>query len=95
MKYPFDKESIVNYILSLERENGSWAGDIWGEEDTRFVYCALSGLSLLGCLDRIKGLDKVLNYIQDCSNFDGGYGSMPGSESHAGQGIKKLFSIYF
>lgn len=30
-------------------------------------------------------LDKTLEFIQSCQNFDGGYGTVPGSESHSGQ----------
>lgn len=86
-KWPIEeiKEKVSNYIISLIKENGAVAGDSWGEEDTRFVYCAVSGLSLLGSLNKFTFIDKTLEYIQSCCNFDGGYGSMPGAESHAGQ----------
>lgn len=30
-------------------------------------------------------VDKAVDYIQSCANFDGGYGTSPGAESHAGQ----------
>jgi geranylgeranyl transferase type-2 subunit beta len=30
-------------------------------------------------------VDKAIRYLQDCANFDGGYGVCPGAESHAGQ----------
>lgn len=30
-------------------------------------------------------LDMALNYITRCQNFDGGYGTVPGAESHSGQ----------
>ena len=67
--------TTTNYILNLyNEENGSFAGDIWGEEDTRFVYCAISGLKLLGSMNQFKSVLKTLEYIQSCRNFDGGYG---------------------
>lgn len=77
-------EDIVNFIVSLQQEDGSFAGDHWGEIDTRFSYCALSALSLLSSMDRID-LAKAVEYIASCQNLDGGFGSMMGAESHAGQ----------
>jgi geranylgeranyl transferase type-2 subunit beta len=78
------KEKIVNFILSLQQDDGSFAGDQWGEIDTRFSYCALSTLSLLSSLERID-VPKAVEYIASCQNLDGGFGSMQGAESHAGQ----------
>ena len=52
--------------------------------DTRFAYCALSTSTLIGkpdCIDRAR----IVKWIDACKNFDGGYGSDPGGESHAGQ----------
>ncbi len=30
-------------------------------------------------------MPKAVEYIVSCMNFDGGFGRIPGSESHAGQ----------
>jgi prenyltransferase beta subunit len=80
-----------------------WSGEI----DTRFSYCALSSLALLGalhppssgsgsgsgeeegggggaCLCPIN-LPLAVDFIARCRNFDGGFGAVPGAESHAGQ----------
>jgi geranylgeranyl transferase type-2 subunit beta len=67
-----------------DRETGTFAGDEWGERDTRFLYGALNALSLLGLLHLVD-LDKAVEHIEACANFDGGYGASPGAESHAGQ----------
>jgi geranylgeranyl transferase type-2 subunit beta len=67
-----------------DRETGAFKGDEWGETDTRFLYGALNALSLLGLLDQID-LSKAVSYVKQCENLDGGYGSRPGAESHAGQ----------
>eukprot|EP00569_Conticribra_weissflogii_P019773 CAMPEP_0171428848 /NCGR_PEP_ID=MMETSP0881-20121228/5497_1 /TAXON_ID=67004 /ORGANISM="Thalassiosira weissflogii, Strain CCMP1336" /LENGTH=459 /DNA_ID=CAMNT_0011948693 /DNA_START=12 /DNA_END=1387 /DNA_ORIENTATION=+ len=103
-----DKPAIAAFISSLQNEDGSFSGDEWGEVDTRFSYCALSSLALLGCLplpnddkdeegndgcdDKHKeatkpviDIKKAVSYILSCRNFDGGFGSIPGAESHAGQ----------
>ena len=41
-------------MSSLQQEDGSFFGDEWGEVDTRFSYCALSSMSILGQLDSGK-----------------------------------------
>ncbi|KAG9124398.1 hypothetical protein FRC07_011758, partial [Ceratobasidium sp. 392] len=64
--------------------DGSFAGDRWGEIDTRFTYCATSALSLLGELSKLD-VEKTLGYIRKCRNFDGGFGASEGAESHAAQ----------
>lgn len=58
-------------------------GDLYGEIDTRFTYCAVASLSLL---NRLTSLDSSLtiSYLKSCRNFDGGFGAIPGSESHGG-----------
>ena len=41
-------EENMQAISKLQnKEDGSFAGDEWGEVDTRFSYCAFSALSLL------------------------------------------------
>jgi geranylgeranyl transferase type-2 subunit beta len=46
-----DVEMICSYVKGLMNEDGSFAGDLWGEVDTRFSYCALACLEILGKLD--------------------------------------------
>lgn len=72
-------------VLSLQTPEGSFAGDRWGEIDTRFTYCATSALSLLGELSKLD-VEKTIEYIRKCRNFDGGFGGTAGAESHAAQG---------
>lgn len=77
-------DGVVIYVNSLQDPiTGAFHGDQWGERDTRFSFCATMTLSLLGRLDDMN-TDLAANYIACCRNFDGGYGSRPGSESHAG-----------
>lgn len=79
------KRKLGEWIANLQdKETGTFAGDEWGECDTRFIYCAFNALSLLGMMDLID-VDKAVAYIQKCRNFDGGFGVSPGSESHSGQ----------
>ncbi|KAF8430121.1 type-2 protein geranylgeranyltransferase subunit beta [Tirmania nivea] len=80
-----DKDQVARYIASLQdRETGIFAGDKWGEVDTRFTYGAFNCLSLLGKLDYID-VEKAVQYVLLCKNYDGGFGMLPGAESHAGQ----------
>ena len=77
-------------MTSLQREDGAFAGDEWGEIDSRFAYCGLCTLALLGRLrgeKAPKGLnvDAAAAWIASCANIDGGFGCVPGAESHAGQ----------
>uniref|UniRef100_A0A803TGK5 Geranylgeranyl transferase type II subunit beta n=1 Tax=Anolis carolinensis TaxID=28377 RepID=A0A803TGK5_ANOCA len=79
-----DVNKIVEYKKKLQKEDGSFAGDKLGEVDTRFSFCAVATLALLGKLDAID-VDKAVAFVLSCMNFDGGFGCRPGSESHAGQ----------
>ncbi|KAJ3036281.1 hypothetical protein HDV00_002937 [Rhizophlyctis rosea] len=81
----FDHSKTVEFLAGLQdRSTGAFRGDKWGEVDTRFSYCTLSCLSLLGRLD-VVDIGKAVEFIDRCKNFDGGYGNVPGAESHAGQ----------
>ncbi|KAK1300447.1 hypothetical protein QJS10_CPB13g01510 [Acorus calamus] len=71
-------------VAGLQNEDGSFSGDMWGEIDTRFSYCAICCLALLRRLDKIN-IEKAVSYIVSCKNLDGGFGCTPGAESHAGQ----------
>lgn len=66
------------------REDGFFYGDEWGEADTRFLFGAFLALSLLGKLD-VVDVSKGVEHVRKCANYDGGYGTGPGAESHAGQ----------
>lgn len=77
-----DSERIIKYIIALQNKDGSFSGDEAGEVDTRFSYCAVSALSLLGSLDRIDR-EAARDFVLKCKNIDGAFGGMPGAESHA------------
>ncbi|TLS25201.1 hypothetical protein PpBr36_07643 [Pyricularia pennisetigena] len=79
------RRQVGKFIADLQnRQTGTFAGDEWGEEDTRFLYGALNALSLLGLLELVD-VGKAVDHIVACANFDGGYGNRPGAESHSGQ----------
>ncbi len=78
-----DVDKICGYVKSMQKEDGSFTGDKWGEVDTRFSFGAVATLRLLDKLDAID-VDKATEFVVSCRNFDSGFGSKPGSESHAG-----------
>ncbi|KAF9236146.1 terpenoid cyclases/protein prenyltransferase alpha-alpha toroid [Melanogaster broomeanus] len=79
-----DVNRVVKFVLSLQQPSGVFAGDSFGEVDTRFTYIAVNALSLLGRLSELD-VEKTVSYINQCRNFDGGYGATAGAESHAAQ----------
>ncbi|KAL3827072.1 hypothetical protein ACHAXA_002307 [Cyclostephanos tholiformis] len=91
-----DVDGVVRFVSGLQNDDGSFRGDMWGEVDTRFTYCALMCLALLGKLppppndnddecNAVIDVHRAARYVMSCRNFDGGFGSTPGAESHAGQ----------
>lgn len=44
---PDVRRRIARWIAALQRPDGTFVGDAWGETDTRFLYGALNALSLL------------------------------------------------
>ncbi len=90
-----DSTKITSYIKSLQRDDGAFMGDKWGEIDTRFSYVALNCLALLDTIEDQSNKEqlvsnenlvcKAVEFIGKCRNFDGGFGAVPGAESHAGQ----------
>ena len=79
-----DRGAVAGYVAALQQPDGSFYGDEWGEVDTRFTYCALNCLALLGELHRVD-VPKAMTFVARCRNFDGGFGAVPGAESHSGQ----------
>lgn len=67
-----------------DKTSGTFSGDRWGEQDTRFIFCGLLTLAILDRMDSID-VDQAITYVKACENLDGSYGRVPGAESHAGQ----------
>ncbi|KAJ2081261.1 Rab geranylgeranyltransferase [Coemansia sp. RSA 988] len=80
-----DGSRVVDYVVGLQDANtGEVCGDEWGERDTRFAFIAVAILSFFGALSRLDG-DRIVEYVKQSMNYDGGFGSGPGGESHAAQ----------
>lgn len=78
------KKSIIDFVMRQRSDNGSFKGDKFGEIDTRFVFAAVYILKLLNSLTP-EVAEGATEFIVRCKNFDGGFGLLPGSESHAAQ----------
>ncbi|KAK6418932.1 Rab geranylgeranyltransferase [Oleoguttula sp. CCFEE 5521] len=86
------KRKIADFVAGLQQSDGTFAGDEWGELDTRFMACAFITLSLLGYMPAqrpdespVIDVDTAVSHIRACQNFDGAFGLTPGAESHSGQ----------
>ncbi|XP_015963031.1 geranylgeranyl transferase type-1 subunit beta [Arachis duranensis] len=79
-----DSELMLASMRNLQQPDGSFmAIHIGGETDLRFVYCAAA---ICFMLDNWSGMDKekAKDYILNCQSYDGGFGLVPGAESHGG-----------
>ena len=59
-----DKDKVSQWIVSLQKPDGSFMGDKWGEIDTRFLYCAVSCFAILGKRDEYREIvDKAAEFV--------------------------------
>ena len=78
-----NKKEITSFLQSLQQPDGSWSMHENGESDTRAIYCAfatafLFGIDLKGTLE----IEKTIQFISSCQNWDGRIGPKKGVESH-------------
>ncbi|GER26257.1 ubiquitin-conjugating enzyme E2 [Striga asiatica] len=79
-----DAELLLRSMKNLQQADGCFIPiHTGGEADLRFVYCAAAICSML---NNWSGMDreKAKEYIINCQSYDGGFGLIPGSESHGG-----------
>ena len=59
-----DFNAVASYVGSLQQKDGSFVGDKWGEVDTRFSYCAVSTLAIMGKLySGFINLENAMNFV--------------------------------
>ncbi|KAJ4824662.1 hypothetical protein Tsubulata_045329 [Turnera subulata] len=79
-----DSKTMSTSLRNLQQPDGSFLPiHIGAETDLRFVYCAAA---ICFMLEDWSGMDKekAKEYICKCQSYDGGFGMVPGSESHGG-----------
>ncbi|KAK4406129.1 Geranylgeranyl transferase type-1 subunit beta [Sesamum angolense] len=77
-----DSELLLKSMKDLQQPDGCFMPiHTGGETDLRFVFCAAAICSMMG---NWSGMDreKAKEYIVNCQSYDGGFGLIPGSESH-------------
>lgn len=83
-----DSGPILKSMKNLQQPDGSFMPIHTGAEtDLRFVYCAAA---ICFMLENWCGMDKekAKGYILNCKSYDGGFGLIPGSESHESQVVQ-------
>lgn len=55
-----DIEKVVKYVKERQLPDGSFTGDIWGEVDTRFTFCAVASLALLVCIQYLVPIILIM-----------------------------------
>ncbi|KAI0498310.1 hypothetical protein KFK09_021551 [Dendrobium nobile] len=85
--YSFSDSNFELTLVSmreLQLPDGSFMPTHTGAEaDLRFIYCAVA---ICFMLNNWTGMDKLKarEYILKCQSYDGGFGLVPGAESHGG-----------
>ncbi|CAN8061541.1 unnamed protein product [Agarophyton chilense] len=82
-----NRQALINFILQMKQEDGSFRVSTCGETDVRAMYCALSVAAITGALDEDVGTALRRNcgqYLSRLQSFDGGLGGEPGCEAHGG-----------
>ncbi|CAM0878734.1 unnamed protein product [Alopecurus aequalis] len=81
-----DSKSLLLSMRNLQQPDGSFMPThIGAETDLRFVYCAD-----WSAMDK----EKAKEYILNCQSYDGGFGMVPGSESHGGGTFCAVAALY-
>lgn len=78
-----DRVSLVRFLHRMKQPDGSFSVHDDGEIDSRATYCVLSVMKCLNIHDDAL-LDNVAEWILRCQTYEGGFGSVPGSEAHGG-----------
>lgn len=84
-----NKAKTMEFITGLQGPDGEVAGDQYGEIDARFIYNAIQSLIILGELSKLN-IPKAVEWLKRCQNFDGGFGCVPGAESHGAMAFTVL-----
>lgn len=78
-----DRVNIVRFLHRMKQSDGSFSVHDDGEIDSRATYCVLSIMKCLNIQDNVL-LENVADWILSCQTYEGGFGSVPGSEAHGG-----------
>lgn len=79
-----NKVTTLKAVKYLQNKNGSFLSSIiCGENDMRFIYCAVVICYILNDFSYIN-ISKIVDFIVQSTHYDGGIALEPGLESHGG-----------
>lgn len=78
-----DRLRLLKFLQRMKQNDGSFTMHDDGEIDSRATYCALAVMRCLN-IHSEHLLDNVADWIISCQTYEGGFGSVPGSEAHGG-----------
>ncbi|KAF9763570.1 putative geranylgeranyl transferase type-2 subunit beta [Nosema granulosis] len=98
LKHPYTDENTLKYICSRISPYGFFTNDRFKESDSRIQCSGVLSLRLYELLSKgdfskeslslkiseeiIFPRSEIVNFIMKCYNTDGGFGNIPGGESH-------------
>ena len=84
---------IINNIKLMWNSRGNWSLNISATLVDGYSVQHQAMFFLQNRLDAID-TEKAVDFVLSCMNFDGGFGSRPGSESHSGQVWHILMTLF-
>ena len=87
-----DREAVLQGLLALKNEDGSFRMHQGGEIDVRGTYCALSVAHAFDVLTP-ELCEGCADFVARCQSFDGGFAAVPGSEAHGGYSFCALAAL--
>lgn len=80
-----NRESLLNFVVSMKLPDGSFRMHRGGEIDVRAVYCAIVVAKITNIQLPAKDLfEGTAEWILTCQTYEGGFGGCPGMEAHGG-----------
>ncbi len=77
------REKLLEFLLQMKQDDGSFRMHEDGEVDIRGTYCALNVATLLN-LKHPNLTNKAAEFVRSCQTYEGGLGPFPGVEGHGG-----------
>jgi squalene-hopene/tetraprenyl-beta-curcumene cyclase len=83
-------EAGCNHLLSLQRQDGHWVGELEGDTILESEYVLLR--AFMGCLDSDR-LRKLANYIRSQQRPEGGWSIYPGGPPDVSSSVKAYVAL--
>ena len=87
-----DRRAMLDFLLSVKQDDGSFRMHDDGEVDLRASYCALSVAQMLNLLTP-ELTARAGDFVLACQTYEGGLGALPGLECHGGYAFCGLAAL--